>query len=901
MRTLTRFVASALLSLAASVAGAQTVIGDLNNFDTINDTGGVCHGFEIEIHDIRSTDITYTFDWNHYGAPRIREDNSDPAHPKVFVRYESTKNPDGSWGANGSFTNPAIPTLTPPSGHTCTDTSVNEGCEHFGLGYYGTPTTVKYRWLVDDHAGGLAYAGAPVGVATPSWSYAPPVDNKPAAVVAVIPAPPVPAANNKAWGEPVWVKVIKTKTHRANPVALADLVSADKDGDGKAEWQNQEPDEVESEWKLLQTSPGGGKNDALEGLPDDMGDGAEQVTRRYEFYKYAAGLDTLDGETGEAMCSDANPASDPADPNYRHGIGTAVQVTDANGDPYFVNCEERVVVGEYIGAQMAGFAAEAPLGLVDHLQDGDTTEPYLPRTVVVGGTAPYTITLSGDPLPQGLSLGTYVDPQTGLERPGVLSGSPTQGGTFDITVDVTDALGAAVSRTYSLYVAGAAPTTARLTVQKAGAGSGRVTGSGIDCGATCQADVAEASAVTLVALPDPGSVFTGWSGACTGTVDCALTMNGAQDVTATFAVSGVDLRVSAASAPPALVSPGSTYLVTDTTTNAGASAAAASTTRFYLSADTTLGKGDVRLGGQRAVAYLTSGEASTGPTTVTVPSAMAVGTYWQLACADDARVVGESNEGNNCTASPTPVEVRLADLRVTVVGEPPSAIAPGMKFTASDTTQNVATVTSGASVTRYYLSTDGVKDAADLLLAGSRSVAALAPDQASTGSRSVTVPATTPVGTYRLIACADAQGKVPEANEANNCAVSAGTVLVDRPDLVVSQVGPVATTIRLGQKMTLADTVTNQGQGPAAASTTRYYLSLDATWSAYDVLLSGTRSVVALAPGASSAGSKVVTVPLAAVPGTYFVLACADDVKKVSEQDESNNCTASGGTVVVNP
>ncbi len=94
------------------------------------------------------------------------------------------------------------------------------------------------------------------------------------------------------------------------------------------------------------------------------------------------------------MCSDVNPTMDPDDPMYRHGIGTAVKVTDANGDSYFVNCEAQVVVGEYIGAQMAGFDAAAPLGLVDHLQDGETTVPYLPRTVVVGGTAPYTITIS---------------------------------------------------------------------------------------------------------------------------------------------------------------------------------------------------------------------------------------------------------------------------------------------------------------------------------------------------------------------------------------------------------------------------------------------------------------------------------------------------------------------------
>ena len=78
-RTSVLLVALAVLICGSHRANATTVIGDLNNFDTLNDTGQVCYGFEIEIDDIHSTDVTYTFDWNHYGAPKIREDNTDPA------------------------------------------------------------------------------------------------------------------------------------------------------------------------------------------------------------------------------------------------------------------------------------------------------------------------------------------------------------------------------------------------------------------------------------------------------------------------------------------------------------------------------------------------------------------------------------------------------------------------------------------------------------------------------------------------------------------------------------------------------------------------------------------------------------------------------------------------------
>jgi hypothetical protein len=440
----------AMLAFGPVGAGATTVIGDLNNFDTLNDTGQICYGFEIEIDDIHSTDVTYTFDWNHYGVPKIREDNTDPMHPKVFVRYESTKDSNGAWGANGSFTNVALPTITPPAGHTCTDTTVNEGCEHFGVGYYGVPTTIKYNWLIDGGAGTLATFGTPVNVATPTWTYTPPGPAQPAQVVAVIPAPVVPNAGGLEFGEPSWVKVIKTTTHNANDVPLGNLISADGDGDGVADWQNTEPDEVETEWHLLQVNNSNPAKSELMGGADDMGDGSETVTRRYEFYRYGAEPTTLDGETGEAMCSEVNPTTDPNDSNYLHGIGENVAVTDANGDTYYVNCAAQIVVGNYIGAQMAGFDAAAPLGLIDNLQDGKQGEPYTPRTVVVGGDSPFTINFAHGSLPDGMTLGPD----------GVLSGTPTVGGLFTFTVEATDAASMTVSKPYTLnIVESIVPTT----------------------------------------------------------------------------------------------------------------------------------------------------------------------------------------------------------------------------------------------------------------------------------------------------------------------------------------------------------------------------------------------------------------------------------------------------------
>jgi hypothetical protein len=79
-----------------------------------------------------------------------------------------------------------------------------------------------------------------------------------------------------------------------------------------------------------------------------------------------------------------------------------------------------------------------------------------------------------------------------------------------------------------------------LTVSKAGIGIGTVTSTpaGINCGNTCNADFSGGTGVTLTATPDAGASFSSWSGACSGSGPCAVTMDAAKDVTATFGVPG---------------------------------------------------------------------------------------------------------------------------------------------------------------------------------------------------------------------------------------------------------------------------------------------------------------------------------------------------------------------------
>jgi len=87
----------------------------------------------------------------------------------------------------------------------------------------------------------------------------------------------------------------------------------------------------------------------------------------------------------------------------------------------------------------------------------------------------------------------------------------------------------------------------KLTVTKTGNGSGTVTTSdgGISCGTTCSATYLSGAVINVGETSDANSVFTGWSGACTGTSACAITMSADMTVTANF-VLGVKLSVALA-------------------------------------------------------------------------------------------------------------------------------------------------------------------------------------------------------------------------------------------------------------------------------------------------------------------------------------------------------------------
>ncbi|WP_158508932.1 InlB B-repeat-containing protein [Gemmatirosa kalamazoonensis] len=173
----------------------------------------------------------------------------------------------------------------------------------------------------------------------------------------------------------------------------------------------------------------------------------------------------------------------------------------------------RIVTTFPLGVTIAGTgtgAVSSSPGSIDC--PGSCTSSYAPGTVV---------TLTALPGGQNVTFGGW---------DGACVGSGTSP-TCTITMDGPKS----VTALFSIVVQ---PLT--LDVSFAGTGSGAVgsSPSGIDCPGACTASFAPATSVTLTATPGSGSTFTGWSGACSGTGACVVTMDAAKSVTATFTSTG---------------------------------------------------------------------------------------------------------------------------------------------------------------------------------------------------------------------------------------------------------------------------------------------------------------------------------------------------------------------------
>ena len=240
-------------------------------------------------------------------------------------------------------------------------------------------------------------------------------------------------------------------------------------------------------------------------------------------------------------------SSPTSTPTSGQTVSTGVTALTA-GTTYFA----RVTAVDSSGNESACSAAASGVAQPDFSVTPSTTTNF--GSVATGSTADRTFTVqntSGASIsgtasigaPYSILSGGSYSLAPGASQTVTVRFAPTAAGTFAGNVNFT-ASGDSISRAVSGSATGG--TTFTLSVTKSGTGTGTVTSTpaGINCGASCSQSFTPGTAVTLTAAPAAGSTFAGWSGACSGTGPCAVTVNAATSVTATFTATPVTLTVT---------------------------------------------------------------------------------------------------------------------------------------------------------------------------------------------------------------------------------------------------------------------------------------------------------------------------------------------------------------------
>ena len=271
------------LAATPASAGPPSISGYATNFDVPNGTDKECEGFEVEIEDITSSQVTYTWPGlpsypNPYGA----------ATPSEIV---DTTFPDGHTGVRVTFA------ATYSGGTWSASTPIGQ-VNHFGIHVTGTPGVQRYSWLCDLGGKSVGSTGVltPYGGTTSGNFY--PVPSVPSVVPSIVPTATgegvaqtvVPAVEPQPaeprFPDAVWV--LKYRATSQSAVDVNNLLVTDPEIQAAIASSN-----ISSVAELFQPDPatnGGSETEP----PDPVSPGEQSDVTVTETYRYTGPVDPAD-------------------------------------------------------------------------------------------------------------------------------------------------------------------------------------------------------------------------------------------------------------------------------------------------------------------------------------------------------------------------------------------------------------------------------------------------------------------------------------------------------------------------------------------------------------------------------------------------------------------------------
>ena len=277
---------------------------------------------------------------------------------------------------------------------------------------------------------------------------------------------------------------------------------------------------------------------------------------------------------------------------------------------------------------------------------------------------------------------------------------------------------------------------------------------------------------------------------------------------------------------------------------------------------------------------------------------LSAGQYHVGVIIDNTDVLDESNEGNNSCVhanainiATAPVVSAKADLQVTDCGR---SILSGnsLSITQVKVKNKSQTVNSEFSFIGYYLSTDKNITVNDIYL-GYDYVPELSPGGQSSEAATFDLSQfDLGSGSYYIGIMADFNGRVSEANEANNTCHQNTPQSIGQSASAPADISLACGSVQVSDQSVSFNNVNLSNTGDVATSSfsyVAYYLSKDQAISNTDYLL-GTSLVPVLSGGASSQQSASFNISDANLaPGDYYIAAVADYDGRINESNESNN------------
>ena len=231
---------------------------------------------------------------------------------------------------------------------------------------------------------------------------------------------------------------------------------------------------------------------------------------------------------------------------------------------------------------------------------------------------------------------------------------------------------------------------------------------------------------------------------------------------------------------------------------------------------------------------------------------------------------------------------QFTDLRPVAVSlQIPGAVAnPGQTIQASWTIRNDGEIATSRS---WQDSLFAVRNGENpILLATAGRTVNLQPLADYSVTRTFSLPASIPVGDYRVYVVTDSLGNIAEGlDKSNNQLDASATLLVRHADLrpIIEQLAP---SINSGSTTTLDWTLENNGTASSSDNVTHaFYLSTDPTFSFNDRLLS-TSTSAALQANSSRSFSQSLQIP-EDLAGSWFLLVIADSLNQVLEGTRETN------------